>query len=304
MRVVFILSIYSWSAVAAAAAPASSWPYVRHKLSAAGFEPAFVRALARTYEPRHLARVDELNVLLYLRERDDHGPQATDDGAGRVREFLSTNHALFAATSRRYGVDPAVIASLLYIESRFGRNVGHFHVASVFLNLVQADRPEVIAHLRAAAPQFRKKITPAIRREIARRAVKKARWAIGELRALRTLWRKDPSCLIDLHGSFAGAIGWPQFLPSSYLTYAAAAAPKRAPDLSRTDDAVSSVANYLRQSGWRDDRADTHERAIMKYNQSRDYARAILKLARAAAPVRRHLSGATVPKDGARDSRD
>jgi membrane-bound lytic murein transglycosylase B len=253
---------------------------------------ATVRALESSYEPQYIGRVDELNVLLYLREHDDHAPQANDDGASNVRDFVPQHRAVFGRAHAKYGVDPLVIASLLYIESRFGHNLGHFHVASVFVDLLQADRPAMIAHLGRTAPTFRARITPAIRRDIARRAKKKAKWAMGELEALAKLHARDPGLVKRLRGSFAGAVGWPQFLPSSLLTYAHSARPNATPDLTTADDAITSVAYYLHRSGWRENVPSTHERALLKYNQSRDYARAILKLA--GHGPRRHLSGTVV----------
>jgi membrane-bound lytic murein transglycosylase B len=54
-----------------------------------------------------------------------------------------------------------------------------------------------------------------------------------------------------LLGSWAGAMGMPQFMPSAYLKYAVAAAPGAAPDIwtSRADSLVS-IGNFLKQSGW------------------------------------------------------
>ncbi|MBY0346075.1 MAG: hypothetical protein K2P98_04330, partial [Neisseriaceae bacterium] len=44
-------------------------------------------------------------------------------------------------------------------------------------------------------------------------------------------------------------------------------------------DAICSVGSYLKKHGWRATRSKTHMAALMKYNNSRDYAEAILKLA-------------------------
>ena len=297
-----VLILIATGTAGAAAAPAtltSDWTYVAKQLRTAGFEPAFVRALKANYQPANLTKVLELNVLLFLRERDEHGPQANDDGAKRVRDFVGQNSGAFARARRRYGVDADVIASLLYIESRFGQNVGRFHVPSVFLDVVQAPRPAALAHLRGAAPSFRRNVAVGprdpLRAEIKRRAERKAKWALGELKALRLVWRRDPRALATLKGSFAGAIGMPQFLPSSYHAFARGANAGRAPDLNQTEDAVLSVANYLRASGWRSERPRTHAAALLKYNNSRDYARAILNLAVAASAPAPRAPSATSP---------
>lgn len=286
-----LISVITLAPPAAGAAELKGdWTYVARKLARAGLPADFTAALKASYDPGQITTVVELNTLLFLRTRDDHGSQATTEGAARVAEFVRAQAEVFAKAERRYHVDPAVIASLLYIESRFGQNVGRFRVPSVFLDLVQADQHRVLRHLHLAAPRFagRVKVSPARRREIDRRAARKVAWALGELKALHKIWRRDPDVLGRLNGSFAGAIGMPQFLPSSFLKYARAADGAATPDLSRTADAVESVANYLAKSGWR----KSPRRALFAYNHSRDYARAILKLAVDARAVGRTPSAA------------
>ncbi len=70
----------------------------------------------------------------------------------------------------------------------------------------------------------------------------------------------------------------PQFLPSSYLSFARAIAPKTQPNLDEADDAIMSVAFYLKQHGWRAADPTSRVKALMAYNNSADYANAILAL--------------------------
>jgi membrane-bound lytic murein transglycosylase B len=78
-----------------------------------------------------------------------------------------------------------------------------------------------------------------------------------------------------------GAIGWPQFLPSSLVRYGVDANQDGEIDLFHPADAIFSVANYLRGYGWTQAKSRAEkEKVIWYYNHSRPYVRTILELAR------------------------
>ncbi|NJL24768.1 MAG: hypothetical protein HC902_06100 [Calothrix sp. SM1_5_4] len=257
-----------------------------------GFKPSFIKALKAKYEDRHFLQVLELNVLLFLRKSDYHGIQVTGEAKERVRGFLKANKAALKKAEKNYRVSPPVIASLLWIESRHGQNTGQFHVPSVYLHLLQAPRPEVVAHLQRNAKQFTDHVTKKNRKDIDKRTKTKSDWALAELRALQTMFLRDKKALHELRGSFSGAFGMPQFLPSSYVSYAKAFNSKRPADLTRPDDAIQSVANYLHKSGWKPGKKKTYSAALFRYNKSTDYGNAILKLADLAEPPKQRAPAA------------
>ncbi len=259
--------------------PRSDWSYVEKKLKASGFDKKFIADLKKSYEPKHFEMVVKLNVLLFLVTADYHGVQVTEEGVQKVRSFLAKNEKFFLQAEKEYGVSRNVIASLLWVETRHGQNQGVFHVASSFLHLLQAERKDVEAYLQKKAPEYNQKLTAQQRKEITLRTKKKADWALQELKAMATLHKKDRKLAMNLRGSFSGAFGMPQFLPSSYQHWARASQKGRVADLYKPSDAICSVGNYLKQHGWRWNKSPTHVKSLMKYNNSRDYAEAILKLA-------------------------
>ena len=249
------------------------------RLKKAHFNSAFIKELKKTYEPGDFQNVMELNVLLFLRKVDQHGVQVTDDAAEQVRGFLKENASVFRATQKKTGVSPAVIASLLYIESRYGKKPGRFQIASVFADMVQADRRDVIKHLKSnGALRFSDDPSREDLRKINKRTKAKVKWAMAELKALEKIYKEKGHIAFEIRGSFAGAFGMAQFLPSSYSRWAVSAKPGAPPDLMLNDDAIASVGNYLKLNGWKK-REKTHMRALLNYNNSRDYASAILTLA-------------------------
>lgn len=260
--------------------PTPDWKYAARRMKKAGFGPKFIQRAGETYETARFAQVLELNLLLFLKKSDYHGIQVSDSATRDVRGFMNANSGAIKRAEREHGVPGSVIASLLWLESRHGQNKGEFHVPSAYIHLLQAERLSVQQHLQKSARNYTKKVTPKARKEITKRTKRKAEWALAELKAIQTMHRRNRKTLPELRGSFAGAFGMPQFIPSSYVTWAQSTSKKRPADLTRADDAILSVGNYLRLNGWKKKLAKSHLPALMKYNNSKDYANAILKLAK------------------------
>lgn len=290
MRVIYLaLSIFALSCTVFCpttfASLSGDWKYVEKKLKKSGFSKNYINALKQTYVDKDLKTVTKLNVLLFLKTVDYHGVQVKESSAQEIQPFLEKHQTIFEKTEQDFGVPRNVIASLLWVETRHGKVQGQFHVPSVFLNLIQCERKEVLKYLQATATEFAPKVTARQRRDIVKRAKKKASWAIQELKALEYLYKKDRDKLSLLYGSFSGAFGIPQFIPSSYKAYARTPTQKAAPDLTIPDDAIYSVGHYLKKHSWKNEKKKTHVKTLMKYNNSRDYAEAILKLAAMLEPV-------------------
>jgi len=276
-------SLNSWAK--GVPAPKADWKFVEKRLQKSGFKPDFVKNLKAFYDPDQFAEVLELNTLLFLKKTDYHGVQVTPEAATTVRGFVELNHEALEGAEKTFGVPKEIVASLLWMESRQGKNTGQFHVASVFLDLLQADRPGTVLYLQHAGTRFTDKVTAQNRKDIASRAKKRVQWALGELKAIQKMRKDNPNVVRELRGSFAGAFGMPQFEPSSYVAYAKAYKNGEVADLGRTDDAIQSVANYLRLNGWKKNKPKSYVLALMHYNNSHDYANAILKLAGQASPT-------------------
>lgn len=261
------------------AAVQPDWSYAEKRMRKAGLKSRFIKNLKAHYETEKFTQVVELNLLLFLRKADYHGVQVSPEAVADVRKFMMANPGAVKRAQSEHGVPGSVVASLLWLESRHGQNKGEFHVPSAYVHLVQSERLSVQQHLQVAAKNFTRKVTPKARKEITKRTKKKAEWALAELKAIQTMQNGNPKTVAGLRGSFAGAFGMPQFIPSSFVKYAKSAAKKRPADLGRADDAILSVAYYLKANGWKKANK-SHVASLMKYNNSKDYANAILKLAK------------------------
>ncbi|GBD04784.1 Membrane-bound lytic murein transglycosylase B [bacterium HR20] len=220
-----------------------------------------------------------INVTGFLR-KVDYSHNWSDASIRACRAFLDSNRALFDRVASDYGVPAEIITAVLWVETKFGRVTGTNHVWSVYATLATADQPE---NIRANQAAYRDTIAdPARLAELDSlvevRSKRKAAWALGELEALWQMSRDSALDVLALRGSWAGAFGLPQFIPSSYLRWARDGDGDGRVDLFNLADAVASVANYLRSNGWSSERR-AQEAALFHYNNSRDYVECIFRVA-------------------------
>ena len=138
------------------------------------------------------------------------------------RRKLAEHRELLAAVGARYGVQPRYIVALWGVETGFGRITGSFPVIAALATLAYDGR--------------------------------RAEFFRGELlKALRIL-DEGHIAPAQMKGSWAGAMGQVQFMPSSFLRYARDHDDDGRQDIwTSTADAFASAANYLAGVGWRDD---------------------------------------------------
>ncbi|MBJ2156491.1 lytic murein transglycosylase B [Variovorax sp. IB41] len=142
--------------------------------------------------------------------------------------FWRDNAATLARAEQVYGVPPEIIVGIIGVETIYGRNMGNFRVIDALATL-SFDFPQ--GHPRAAEREafFR-----------------------GELESfLSTESRTAEDPLVPL-GSYAGAMGMPQFMPSSIAKYAVDFDGDSRIDLvGNTADVIGSVASYFKAFGWK-----------------------------------------------------
>ncbi len=138
--------------------------------------------------------------------------------------FWRANERWLSLAEERFGVPPEVIVGIIGVESIFGQQTGSFRVIDA-LSTLAFDFPTGRSDRSAL---FR-----------------------DELEAFLLMCRKNGLGPLDVKGSYAGAIGMPQFLPSSVLKYAVDLDDDGRIDLADSPaDVIGSVANYLFTFGW------------------------------------------------------
>lgn len=258
--------------------------WVRKELTRMGLSKSFIDESLKHYDQDTFKMVLTLNLLGFLAPPGQHMNHVTPEAVREAGKFIKANKKAFDTAEKTYQVPPSVVSSLMWIETRHGEDVGRFHTVSVYLHLLQADLKQNRAELTKLAIQKNKKdnqyTTAKVKEMMPERTKRKAQWAREQILALAAIRKQKHLNIKTLRGSYAGAFGLPQFIPSSYRTYAVSMKPKATPNLSKPSDAIMSVANYLKKSGWKSKKSTSKVAALMKYNNSRDYADSILAISK------------------------
>jgi membrane-bound lytic murein transglycosylase B len=193
----------------------------------------------------------------------------------KARKFLDENRSWMKVVEGEYGVEAELITAIFLIESDLGRYPGRYSLLQVFTSLASCRQEK---HLRKVYKELLPKFPEIDYQWLKRRARKKSRWGYGQLVALLRL--ADRLEVDQVKGSWAGAFGICQFIPSSCLNYAVDGNGDGRIDLYDFQDAAASVANYLKLNGWRSglDR-QAQEKVVWSYNHSQLYCRTVVGLA-------------------------
>lgn len=182
------------------------------------------------------------------------------------RERLQENKRLLKEVQQKYGIPPNLMVAFWGMETNFGATTGDFPVPISLATLAYDNRRSAF---------FRNEL----------------------LNALSILDQGHVS-IEDMKGSWAGAMGQMQFMPSTFLHYAVDANGDKRKDIWRSlPDAFHSAANYLRQIGWHTDEIWGRE-VLLPENFDYDAARLDIKkpLREWAASGVRRADGKPLPK--------
>ncbi len=135
-------------------------------------------------------------------------------------KFWEENEKIINDASDRYGVPGEIIAAIIGVETRYGKVTGNHRVISA-LSTLAFDYPP------------------------------RSRFFRKELESFLLLTREEDKSPLELKGSYAGAMGYGQFMPSSYRAYAVDSDNDGKRDIwNSRADAIGSVANYLSAHNW------------------------------------------------------
>ncbi len=193
----------------------------------------------------------------------------TDDRITKGRDFVAAHRATLERAERELGVPPHIVAAIIGVETRYGQHKGRYRVVDALATLAFDYPPR--------SKFFRK-----------------------ELAQFLLLAREQGFEAYELKGSYAGAMGYGQFIPSSYRHYAIDFDNDKVADiLNNPVDAIGSVANYFKAHKWR-----SGEPVTMPVSAEGEAFRSILhdslKLKHSVADLR--AAGVNVPAEINADS--
>ncbi len=172
--------------------------------------------------------------------------------------MLRTYERVLRKIQKVYGVGGEVLVAILRVETNFGRFVGSYPIFNSLLTMTLIEN-------------------------------RRSSWAEEELSQLLRFCREEKKDPLSVKGSWAGAFGIPQFIPSSYLKYGVDGNGDGLIDLHNMSDALTSMANYLKNFGWSRDKPASKREALFAYNRCDHYVQAVLTYARALTRHKGHL---------------
>lgn len=135
-------------------------------------------------------------------------------------KFWTNNSGMIRKASAAYGIDPEYIVAIIGVETFFGRNTGKTHIFDALATLAFDTQ-------------------------------RRSQFFTAELENFLLMTREEGYDPLELTGSWAGAMGLGQFMPSSFRKLAIDFDSDGRRDLWQCNDAIGSVAHYFATSGWR-----------------------------------------------------
>ena len=196
----------------------------------------------------------------------------------RTISYLKAHNRILKKMENHFSVSAPVLVAILSVETSCGRYMGHFETVNILVTQILSSEPEISRKIYDQIPlKKRLELDP---KKIRKRLRKKSIRAYKELKALLTYARDQTIDPFTVKGSIEGAIGLPQFLPSNIKTYGFDGNGDGKIDLFQHEDAIASIASYLKAHNWREDNNYRRKKEIIRnYNPSDYYASTVLKLA-------------------------
>ncbi|WP_425481564.1 lytic murein transglycosylase B [Cognatilysobacter lacus] len=207
--------------------------FVQDTSRAYGIDPAYIERVLANAQIRD-SIIAAMSRPAEAKPWRDYRPIfLTDARINGGRQFLADNRADLASAEARFGVPAEIITAIIGVETGYGANRGSYPVVDALYTLA-------FAYPRTGDPAK------------AQRENQREAFFRGELAQLFALGKETGFDITQLKGSYAGAMGWGQFMPSSYREYAVDGDGDGKRDLfDDKADIFASIANYFaKKGGW------------------------------------------------------
>jgi membrane-bound lytic murein transglycosylase B len=215
---IILISFFPLISISESNEASSPFQSLIHRLSRDGFDSEFLSNLLM--DARAEINPSMLTVYLNLNSRETpklYSKFLSPESILLSKKFLKENLKTLKTLEKRSRVEKEVVVAILLVESRFGENIGKYRVIPTLASMALMDFPEHLQKnyliLQETNPDLSYEWVEGLAR-------KKAEWAYYQLKCFLNIIRHEKIDPLEVYGSYAGALGMPQFIPSSYLTYA------------------------------------------------------------------------------------
>jgi len=268
-------ALTGWTAAAQSQGKTDYFAGVKQRLVADGFAAPAIEGLYG--RPEVFLEADGVSrFFVHSEAKLNYDQFSTPESIQKAQRYIEENSAALSEAEKTYGVDRRVITAILLVESRLGTVAGNRSCLNILSTLAALSDPAVQDAFWRIIPSERR----ISRDQYDERVRKRADWGYRELKALLRYAERERIDPATVQGSYAGAVGYAQFMPTSILAYARDGDNDGTVNLFTHGDAIASIANYLKRHGWQPGLArEKAERAVHAYNPSTYYVNAILKVA-------------------------
>lgn len=205
----------------------------------------------------------------------DYDQFLSQQSISRAETYMEDHKQALETAEKTFGVDKTAITAILLVETRLGTYLGKRAVLNTLATMAALTDKTLMERIWDSIPAGKKPNRDAFLKKVDQRS----RWGYEELKALIRYTERESLSPEEIKGSYAGAMGIPQFMPSNALTLARDGNADGKVDLFDHNDAIFSVANFLKHHGWKPgiSRQRQHE-VLFRYNHSNYYVDTLLKI--------------------------
>jgi len=248
---------------------------LQQKLITDGFNADKITGLYS--RPQVFFETDGVTILFtYSEAKVDYDQFANKWSIDKAKKYMQQHREELNRVEKAYGVDSRVITAILLVETGLGKNVGKRSALNSLSSLACLMYPDVRRTVYKQIPEDKR---PA-QKKFEESAKRRSKWAYAELKAFLKYAYQEGFDPAQIPGSFAGAMGYAQFMPSNILAYGKDGNDDGTIDLLTHSDSMASIANFLKRHGWKPGISrKKQEKVIYHYNHSDYYVKTILKIA-------------------------
>ncbi len=193
----------------------------------------------------------------------------------KARDYMAKHQDELVSAQKKFGVDPEVITAIMLVETKLGTYVGRISILSILSTMSVMRDNDPREAVWEALPEDRRYS----RNTYEKKADKKADWAYRELKAFLNYTDQHKIDPVSIVGSYAGAMGIAQFMPSNILAYGDDGNQDGQINLFHHADAIHSIASYLKHYGWQPGITSKEAgKVVYHYNHSSYYVKTVLKI--------------------------
>jgi len=249
---------------------------LQEKLITDGFDKNEIKALYIRPEVSFETKGVSL-FFMHSEARLDYDQYTVKQQIKKARRYMKKYNKELSQAQKIYGVDKEVITAIILIETQCGSLLGNRSVLNTLSTMASLFDLQVRGMLWKEISD----IPELTRDKFEKKAERKSIWAYRELKAFldhTIIEGVDP---VEIKGSYAGAMGISQFMPSNIPALAKDGNNDGRIDLFDHADAIASIAFFLKRHGWKPGISKKKApKVVHHYNHSDQYVDAVLKIAK------------------------